>query len=215
MSKKIIDNIDFLHPQWLQLLAKNAVDESIITEQWQNLVKHYEESHRHYHNLTHLQELFELLLPFEAKLEHPKAVYFAIFYHDIIYNSFRKDNELKSAEYADKVLPLLKVDTTTIQLAYSLIMATKDHHPMLPSNDFHYFLDADLAILGASWEKYAIYAKAIRQEYRHVPSILYRRGRKKVLQHLLQKAPLYDTPEFFERFEAQARANIKMELKLL
>ncbi|MGB1240979.1 MAG: hypothetical protein ACPG49_00555 [Chitinophagales bacterium] len=215
MPQKKIINIDFMHQQWLQLLEENSLSESIVEEQWQNLRKHYQESHRHYHNLTHLQELFELLLPLAAKLEHPKAVYFAIFYHDIIYNSFRKDNELKSAEYADKVLPLLKVDSTTIQLTYSLIMATKDHHAMLPSNDFHYFLDADLAILGANREKYDAYAKAIRQEYRHVPSILYRRGRKKVLQHLLQKTPLYNTPEFFERFEAQARANIKMELKLL
>ncbi len=215
MSKKTTVNIDFIHRQWLQLLTKNAVNESIIEEQWQNLLTYYQESHRHYHNLTHLQELFELLLPFEAKLEHPEAVYFAIFYHDIIYSAFRKDNELKSAEYADKVLPLLKVDTMIAQLTYSLIIATKDHHALLPSNDFHYFLDADLAILGVSWEKYDVYAKAIRQEYRHVPNILYRRSRKKVLQHLLQKTPLYYTPEFFERFEAQARANIKMELKLL
>ncbi|MEZ4887159.1 MAG: hypothetical protein R3E32_20680 [Chitinophagales bacterium] len=214
MPNKISSTIDFLHHQWLQLFDENTVNEPVVKEQWQNILKHYQESSRYYHNLTHLQELFELLLPFKQKLEHPKAVYFAIFYHDIIYSSLRKDNELKSAEYADKVLPLLKVDTTTIQLAYSLILATKDHHALLPSNDFHYFLDADLAILGADWEKYEAYSKAIRQEYRHVPSILYKRGRRKVLQHLLQKAPLYYTPEFFERFEAQARANVRMELKL-
>ncbi|MGB0930716.1 MAG: hypothetical protein ACPGVB_08070 [Chitinophagales bacterium] len=215
MPIKMSDTIDFLHLQWLQLFDENPVSESIIAEHWQNLVKHYQESHRHYHNLTHLQELFKLLLPLEQKLEHPKAVYFAIFYHDIIYNSLRKDNELKSAEYADKVLPLLKVDTTTIQLAYSLILATKDHEALLPTNDFRYFLDADLAILGADWGKYELYSQAIRKEYRHVPSILYRRGRRKVLQHLLQKSPLYYTPEFFERFEVQARENVRMELEKL
>ena len=118
------DTIDFLHIQWLQLFVENNVGESIIEEQWQNLIKHYQEPHRHYHNLTHLHGLFDLLLPFEHKLENPQAVFWAIFYHDIIYNSLRKDNELKSAEYADKLLPLLNVDATTIQLTYSLIMAT-------------------------------------------------------------------------------------------
>lgn len=215
MPIKMNETIDFLRLQWLQLFDKNIVSEPIIEEQWQSLVKHYQEPNRHYHNLTHLHELFELLLPLEQKLEHPKAVYLAVFYHDIIYNSLRKDNELKSAEFADKVLPLLEVDTTTIQLTYSLIMATKDHHAMLPTNDFRYFLDADLAILGTDWKKYEAYSQAIRKEYRHVPSILYRRGRKKVLQHLLQKTPLYYTPEFFERFEAQARENVRMEMKML
>ena len=86
---------------------------------------------------------------------------------------------------------------------------------MIPSNDFSYFLDADLAILGADWKKYETYYKAIRQEYRQIPNILYRRGRKKVLQHLLQKAPLYETTEFFDRFENQARANLRQELKVL
>lgn len=209
------DTIDFLHLQWLQLFTENDVNESLIEEEWQKVVQHYQESHRHYHNLTHLRELFEFLLPFEQKLENTKAVFLAIFYHDIIYNSLRKDNELKSAEYADEVLPLLKVETTTIQLTYSLILATKEHEALLPTNDFRYFLDADLAILGADWEKYEAYSQAIRKEYRHIPAIFYRRGRKKVLQHLLQKKPLYYTPEFFERFEAQARANIRMEMKML
>jgi len=205
----------FLYEQWLKLCARSSANQDFTEFYWQEITSNHSEPNRHYHNLQHLEELFRLLLPFESKVEHPQAVYWAIFFHDIIYKSLRKDNELKSAELADVALKKLEVDTEIIQLTYSLILATKDHHAMIPSNDFRYFLDADLAILGADWKKYETYYKAIRQEYRHVPNILYRRGRKKVLQHLLQKAPLYDTPEFFERFEAQARANIKMELKLL
>lgn len=206
---------NFLSHQWERLSTIDTVNQYFAESYWQEILTNHGESHRHYHNLQHLEELFRLLLPFESKLEHPQAVYWAIFFHDIIYKPLRKDNELKSAELADVALKKLEVEEKIVQLTYSLIVATKDHHAMIPSNDFRYFLDADLAILGADWEKYETYYKAIRQEYLQVPNILYRRGRKKVLQHLLQKAPLYETAEFFERFESQARANVRQELKLL
>ncbi len=206
---------NFLRLQWLELCTKSSANQDFTEFYWEEILKHHGEPDRHYHNLQHLEELFRLLLPFESKLEHPNAVYWAIFFHDIIYKPLRKDNELKSAELADVALRKLEVDEETVQLTYSLIVATKEHYAMIPSNDFRYFLDADLAILGAEWEKYETYYKAIRQEYRQVPNILYRRGRKKALQHLLQKAPLYETAKFFDRFESQAKANVREELKLL
>ena len=78
-----------------------------------------------------------------------------------------------------------------------------------------HFLDADISVLGWDWERYEQYSRWIRKEYAVVPAILYRSGRKKVLQHFLNKPFLFQTKYYQSRLEEQARANLKQELSLL
>jgi predicted metal-dependent HD superfamily phosphohydrolase len=44
---------------------------------------------------------------------------------------------------------------------------------------------------------------------------MYNKGRKQVLKHFLDRDSLYFTEYFKEKFETQARKNIKRELELL
>ena len=53
---------------------------------------------RHYHNLTHLGEIFARLDGCHASLEQPRRLAFATFFHDSIYEPTAKDNELRSAQ---------------------------------------------------------------------------------------------------------------------
>ena len=184
--------------------------------QFIDIAVRYAKRGRYYHTAKHLSQLFLLLEKVEEKLTHPQAVLWAVFYHDIIYNPLRKDNEERSAKYARKVMRQLHIPEATITLTEQLILATQ-HHIAPPDAlpDFYYFLDADLAILGAKHEKYDIYAKAIRKEYRLIPDFMYRPGRKRVLEQLLAKPSLFYTPPFFKRFEANARENMLRELNSL
>ena len=143
----------------------------------------------------------------------------ALYYHDVIYNPTRADNEQKSAEYA--------VDTLSSYLSpeqyehiYVFIMMTANHQidestDSVKYNDAAYLLDMDLSILGAPWPTYRQYAKAIRQEYAHVADDNYRDGRTAVLQGLLAHPKLYLTDHYYNQLETQARDNIKHELTLL
>ena len=70
-------------------------------------------------------------------------------------------------------------------------------------------LDADLAILGASEDRYARYARDIRAEYAWVPDADYRAGRSRVLQHFLALPRIYFTDVMFEEGEQRARANLR------
>ena len=53
---------------------------------------------RHYHNLTHLGEIFARLDGCHASLEQPRRLAFVTFFHDSIYEPTAKDNELRSAQ---------------------------------------------------------------------------------------------------------------------
>lgn len=177
---------------------------------WGEIEKNYDKKQRKYHNLTHLEELFNHFDVYIESLNTPDEVAFAIFYHDIVYSIWEKDNEEKSAELAVRRLSDIVISSDTI---YKHIIATKTHEGI--TNDAKFMIDFDLAILGQSEEVYQKYAKLIRQEYRLIPSMIYKKGRIQVLQHFLDKKTIYQTDTFINLYEENARKNIQNELNEL
>jgi predicted metal-dependent HD superfamily phosphohydrolase len=186
---------------------------------WQDIATRYNETTRAYHTLRHLQQLFAQFEQIKHKLNEPHIVALALFYHDVIYDPLRIDNEQKSAEYAaETLLPYLSAEQC--EHLYALIMMTANHQLTGLSdpkkiNDAAYLLDMDLSILGAPWSQYERYAQAVRQEYSHVPLAEYRTGRIAVLNRLLAHPKLYLTHYYYERLETLARDNTQRELTLL
>jgi predicted metal-dependent HD superfamily phosphohydrolase len=182
----------------------------------------YDEPHRHYHAWPHIESLLEWFVEVHEHLIEPDSVHFAILYHDAIYDPTASDNEAKSAELfrgewgGSLAPPLLHaVDT--------MILATTSHEleplnavePEPLVNDCSYFLDMDLAILGAPREAFETYNSAIRKEYVHVPDDAFRIGRTNVLERILKRPRLYFTEYFFERLELTARDNLTRAIKAL
>lgn len=182
---------------------------------WEEIDQQYGHPNRAYHNLNHLTALFHWADQYETSLTDPETVHWAIWYHDIIYQARRRDNEEQSAILAEKRLAEigLAVEKTTKVAHY--IRATAQHLSVVARSDLAFFLDFDLAILGASPEVYANYAAAVREEYQHVPGFLYRRGRKKVLRYFLEAPRLYRTEALCNLLEEKARENLRLELSLL
>ncbi|MGB1315039.1 MAG: hypothetical protein ACPG4Y_03410, partial [Chitinophagales bacterium] len=136
------------------------------------------------------------------------------FYHDIIYNALKANNELKSAELAKKRLIQLSVNNSTITHCFNHILATKNHTKSI-NDDTNYFLDADLSILGKPWDTYSLYIKNIRKEYAIYPDLIYNSGRKKVIQHFLNMENIFKSNFFIDKYELKAKQNLKKELSLL
>jgi len=186
---------------------------------WQDIATRYNEKQRAYHTLRHLQQLFAQFEKVKHKLNEPHIIALALFYHDVVYDPLRTDNERKSAEYAAETLrPYLCAEQC--EHLYALIMMTTNHQLTGLSdpdeiNDAAYLLDMDLSILAAPWSQYERYAQAVRQEYSHVSLAEYRTGRMAVLNRLLAHPTLYLTCYYYERLETPARANIQRELTLL
>lgn len=186
-----------------------------VDEYWQEIAQQYGAANRHYHNLDHLRTLFKFFDDYCEQLRSPQVVTWSIWYHDLIYNAKRKDNEQQSALLAQKRLDGSGLPPDTVVQILEYIEATAHHLSVEAAGDLAYFLDFDLAILGTARTTYQLYAEAVRQEYRHVPGFFYRRGRKKVLRYFLEVDTLFRTPALRDRFEVQARENLKWELESL
>lgn len=199
-----------LKKSYITLTNSLSMSKIDTEKEWNYLEKFYSEDYRAYHNLSHLTELFRAFDQFQNELKQPEEVAFAIFYHDIIYNIGDSKNEEKSGSEAVRVLEEMGVDSIKTNRINQLILATKTHEA--ETNDEKWMIDFDLGILGQSWELYENYSKNIRKEYKKIPSLLYRNGRKKVLKHFMDKESIYKTEEFKSLYEQKARENIQNEL---
>jgi predicted metal-dependent HD superfamily phosphohydrolase len=204
-----------LQVAWQQLAASFGAEAQVVQAVWLKLSNDYAAATRHYHNLSHLKALLDWVELFRAHLQNPAAVSFAVWFHDAVYDTRRQDNEERSAELAQEELSRLKVPAATIQAVCAMILATKQHRAAGLDEDGRWFLDFDLAILGSRPDLYRAYSQAIRREYAWVPKLLYRQGRRQVLESFLQRERLFFTEAMRTRLEAQARANLAEELALL
>lgn len=178
---------------------------------WQELERLYAGKRRHYHTLTHLHQMLEWLNSHKETVEDWDCLLYALFYHDAVYNVLKSDNEEKSAALAEKRLSAIGFPAACVSRCKDLILATKKHE-MNGVADANLLLDADLAILGSEWEKYAQYAAQIRKEYAIYPDLMYKPGRKKVLAAFLEREFIFKTPHFRSLLETQARQNLEREM---
>jgi predicted metal-dependent HD superfamily phosphohydrolase len=174
---------------------------------------------RYYHGISHIEALLALACEYHPALADPEAVEAAIWFHDAVYDSRAKDNEAQSAALAREKLGG-RIDAGRLERIVSMIEATATHQ--LPESadpdavsDAALFLDMDLSVLGASPEVFAEYERAVRQEYSWVPEPAWIAGRGAVLKNFLARASIFHTPEFRNRFEAQARNNMERSLAAL
>src|SRR4051812_40963850 len=91
------------------ILTHLTTDQHLINKLWAEIASHYNKSSRHYHNLFHLDNLLSELLIIQDKIDDWQIIIFSIAYHDIIYNTVKKDNEEKSANLAYERLGLLNL----------------------------------------------------------------------------------------------------------
>lgn len=208
-------DIEFLKVQWEGLSSIYTSDTAFNADAFQVLKKKYSEKSRFYHNLSHVKTLLNLFESIADKIYDHDAVRFAIWFHDVIYDTERSDNEEESARLAAEMLRKLQVNAETIERVQKMILSTKTHSGRSLSDDEKLFLDMDLAILGTSEEIYKEYSKAIREEYSWVSESRYHSGRKKILESFIRREKIYLTKEMEVRYEEKARENINNEIKAL
>lgn len=167
---------------------------------------------RHYHTLSHLEACLRELDGARELAVRPAEVELALWFHDAVYRSWRRDNEPQSAELARSLLRAAAPDS--LERIRQSILATAHRDEDL-AGDTALVVDIDLSILGASPDVYAQFERAIRREYWWVPRGRYVAGRSKVLAGFLGRATIYQHDSFYEKFEAQARANLAGALSQL
>lgn len=177
------------------------------------LVARYGEAHRHYHTLEHVAACLDSLDRYAALAERLPEVELALFFHDTVYDVPARNNEQRSAELARQELLALGVDPQATARIAQQILATEHHRGA--SADAALVCDADLSILASEASVFDDFEARIRREYKSMPAALYRAGRRRVLEGLLERPRIYQVPLIREKLEHRARANLLRQLNAL
>ena len=212
------------------MLLSLAIDEQTLHDKKEKhvdllfkLFKLYEDSKRFYHTIEHVEHM---LFKIDELTNYYSPEYLIIelatFFHDIYYDPANvgksASNEFLSSVIARRELRNLNVKEKTICDVENLILLTKNHkiNTDLPiSNDAQeIFLDADMAILGETSEMYREYSDNIAKEYLNVVpnAAVYYTKRKEFLSKTLENKNIFYTKHMQDKYEVQARLNMKNEI---
>lgn len=190
---------------WHGLMKAFGFPENEIT--YDNLISAYSEKHRAYHTLEHIEACFRHLDNVAEQAQNSHEIELALWFHDAVYKPFSKTNEEDSAEMAVAFLTQNNAAQDVIARVFNLIMITKEHHTPKTS-DCKLMLDIDLSILGSKSSIYAQFEKNVRREYKRVPSFIFNKKRKEILQGFLGRPRIYQTDYFYNQLESQAKTNL-------
>lgn len=195
--------------RFAKLCQELGLPSDTASRAWIALHARYSEPHRHYHNLRHIESM---LARMDELAPDDPAMELAIWFHDVIYDPRKRDNEEQSAaffvaEMADSLDPVLCIDVVR------LILATDYARERTGAADEDLLRDIDLAILASAPDIYQAYTEAVRQEYAHVPDEDFRKGRAAVMKRFLETR-IFQTDAFASE-EPKARENIRDEIAAL
>lgn len=205
------ERLESMQKSWVRTLERYRVAPVDAYPAFDVLVAAYSGPERFYHNLEHLTEMFRVIERLHSTVEDPNALQLTVWFHDAVYDSRAKDNEQRSGELAVDLLGPIGVPASAIERIVRMIWATAHTAEPPGDRDTQALLDADLAILGASEERYARYAADIRKEYAWVPDAEYRAGRVGVLEKFLALPQIYHSEIMLKEGEERARANLRAE----
>src|SRR5947207_15951860 len=89
-----------LRLRW-ERVCGGAGSEEVRGEIFEMLAAAYAGRDRYYHGIGHIRECLRELDSVRDSADDPRALELAIWFHDVVYDGRRKDNEERSAELAD------------------------------------------------------------------------------------------------------------------
>ena len=146
----------------------------------------WNESHRHYHNLNHLNDLINQINENKSKYsgkEYEKLMLAAIF-HDCVYDPMSSTNEEDSANlFIECCQDKSNSDVLEVK---QMILDTKTHEST--TNLSESFNNYDMSIVERDFDQLLDWENGIAEEYKAYGDF-YKGGRLKFLESLLDKYP--------------------------
>ncbi len=93
--------LDQLQQRWKNLFLKYG-EAALVQDAFDDLAKRYAEKHRYYHTLRHVNTCLMLLDEVGGLVSDLFSLETAIWFHDVIYDPLRNDNEAMSAVYVKR-----------------------------------------------------------------------------------------------------------------
>jgi len=175
----------------------------------------YNESHRFYHKMSHIRDMFAIAFYQNMKLSDEQIA--AILFHDIYYDIPCKndDNEERSGEYAYCIMGNYHNFTEDqCNLTKNIILDTKTHEPIYGAPESEAVIDLDLWFL-FDIKEYKKNLLLIRKEYIIYDWEVFSPNRKYWLEKMLIRDTIYVSEYSNKEMNMLARKNIEAELDVI
>lgn len=183
------------------------------------LRRQYAEKQRYYHRWSHIENCFKVLNGKYTSDPNLPLVKMALFFHDVVYDPARKDNEDRSCEQFTK-FALARIDLGSQKQRFmlfqvvNLIEITRAHKLDDNASRAQQIMnDVDMSILGADLGTYMAYAENVWNEYKGHGREAYTAGRIAFLRTIDPSTAFY-TPEM-KVLESRVRENVEAEISTL
>jgi len=198
-------DIDRFQLLWRQCLLDQSVDNSAAIHQ--QLINSYNEAHRVYHTLKHIEHCLTHFDRISAQLENPAAVELAIWFHDVIYVPGAADNEQLSADLFMEITQD-RFDDSLRNTVYQHIMATLHDGSQLDNSDTRFMVDIDLSSFALPWPEFSRDSNNLRLEMSCLSDEDFYRKQSEFQQNLMNQPRFFKSDYFYENYEEQARQNL-------
>lgn len=203
-----------LRDRFTSLWCRCALPNSVFdpSAAWSSLEGRYAESHRHYHDKRHLAHCLSEFDLAADRIARRDQVEMAIWFHDIINDPGRSDNEALSAELFRALAGDSMPASFIAEVVDLILVTTHRQEPIDP--DQRILCDIDLASLGCPWECYLRDTGHLRAEFRGSDQD-YCRIKRVFLESMLRRPRIFVTDFFYARYEHLARENLSRLLGLI
>ncbi len=180
-----------------------------VSEVFTRLVGAWSSGERSYHNLEHLNDCLREVDAAGAPRGTADVAELALWYHDAVYVPGASDNEERSAELLRADGRLLGLGTAAEEAAECVSATAHTSGTMHTTSTAALVADIDLAILGREPLRFMDYDYAIAEEYAAIPWSRYVFGRTRFIESMLKRPNIFQTQHFINRYEEQARENLR------
>ena len=168
---------------------QNILNKYSIKANVNMLLDMWNESHRSFHNLNHLNDIINQINEgyFDGTIEDKQMEKLALtaLFHDIVYEPTRQDNEERSADFFMSLCE--NKSNKDILDIRDAILDTKTHKSSTPlAETFNRF---DMSIVERDFDNLLEWEKGIHEEYSVYGNDAYKVGRVQFLESLLDKYP--------------------------
>lgn len=140
--------------------------------------------HRHYHDLSHLDDMINQINDLGIKGEDYEKLIIAALFHDIIYDPKKNDNEEMSAKFLLSVCDNVNKGIKEIE---QIILDTKTHESNTKLSEI--FNKIDMSVVERDFEGLLEWEKGVWNEYKSYGPELYKKGRLQFLESLVDEYP--------------------------
>jgi predicted metal-dependent HD superfamily phosphohydrolase len=160
----------------------NILQKYFTNDQISHVLDCWREPHRRWHSIEHLIDLFNKVDKIKGITEKEyEILIIAVFFHDVVYDPQKRDNEIRSIELFDEYSEKVPNDYCIIVTNIINCTALYPEVPLGKLCILFWKMDNDI-VINKNFYEFIDYEDKIRKEYSFISTPIYKENRMKFLE---------------------------------